>query len=65
MLNTSPHQHFFLLICKSLLLGNSCLSLMYSGGMNGYLSLCGGDPCPPVFRSPVKGMADIVDNQVM
>ncbi|KAH7656232.1 5'-3' exoribonuclease 2 protein [Dioscorea alata] len=36
-----------------------------SGGMNGYLSLCGGDPCPPVFRSPVKGMADIVDNQVI
>ncbi|KAJ0987361.1 hypothetical protein J5N97_005717 [Dioscorea zingiberensis] len=36
-----------------------------SGGMNGYLSLCGGDPCPPVFRSPVKGMEDIVDNQVI
>lgn len=36
-----------------------------SGGMNGYLSLCDGDPCPPVFRSPVKGMEDIMDNQVM
>ncbi|KAJ6826282.1 5'-3' exoribonuclease 3-like [Iris pallida] len=36
-----------------------------SGGMNGYLSLCNGDPCPPVFRSPVKGMDDIMDNQVI
>nr|XP_029117806.1 5'-3' exoribonuclease 3 isoform X3 [Elaeis guineensis] len=36
-----------------------------SGGMNGYLSLCDGDPCPPVFRSPVKGMEDIMDNQVI
>lgn len=36
-----------------------------SGGMNGYLSLCNGDPCPPVFRSPVEGMEDITDNQVI
>ncbi|PWA72672.1 5'-3' exoribonuclease 3 [Artemisia annua] len=36
-----------------------------SGGMNGYLSLCGGDPCPPVFSSPVVGMDDIMDNQVI
>ncbi|ONK64599.1 uncharacterized protein A4U43_C07F27820 [Asparagus officinalis] len=36
-----------------------------SGGMNGYLSLCNGDPCPPVFRSPVEGMKDIMDNQVI
>lgn len=36
-----------------------------SGGMNGYLSLCAGDPCPPVFRSPIKGMEDIMDNQVI
>lgn len=36
-----------------------------SGGMNGYLSLCGGDPCPPVFSSPVHGMDDIMDNQVI
>ncbi|KAL4567917.1 hypothetical protein LXL04_023513 [Taraxacum kok-saghyz] len=36
-----------------------------SGGMNGYLSLCGGDPCPPVFSSPVDGMDDIMDNQVI
>jgi 5'-3' exoribonuclease 2 len=36
-----------------------------SGGMNGYLSLCGGDPCPPIFRSPVEGMQDIMDNQVI
>ncbi|KAJ4963157.1 hypothetical protein NE237_023096 [Protea cynaroides] len=36
-----------------------------SGGMNGYLSLCGGDPCPPIFRSPVAGMEDVMNNQVM
>jgi 5'-3' exoribonuclease 2 len=33
--------------------------------MNGYVALCGGDPCPPVFRSPVDGLEDIMDNQVM
>ncbi|XP_043711548.1 5'-3' exoribonuclease 3 isoform X2 [Telopea speciosissima] len=36
-----------------------------SGGMNGYLSLCGGDPCPPIFRSPVAAMEDIMNNQVI
>ncbi|KAK8936724.1 5'-3' exoribonuclease 3 [Platanthera zijinensis] len=36
-----------------------------SGGMNGYLSLCRGDPCPPVFRSPIKGLEDIMDNGVI
>lgn len=36
-----------------------------SGGMNGYISLCAGDPCPPIFRSPVGGLEDIVDNQVI
>ncbi|KAK6939362.1 Xrn1, helical domain [Dillenia turbinata] len=36
-----------------------------SGGMNGYISLCSGDPCPPIFRSPVSGMDDIMDNQVI
>ncbi|KAI9109281.1 hypothetical protein K1719_019904 [Acacia pycnantha] len=36
-----------------------------SGGMNGYISLCVGEPCPPIFRSPVAGMEDIVDNQVI
>ncbi|XP_077219682.1 5'-3' exoribonuclease 3 [Tasmannia lanceolata] len=36
-----------------------------SGGMNGYLSLCHGDPCPPIFQSPVKGMEDIISNQVI
>ncbi|XP_052201643.1 5'-3' exoribonuclease 3 isoform X2 [Diospyros lotus] len=36
-----------------------------SGGMNGYISLCAGDPCPPVFRSPVAGLDDIMDNQVI
>ncbi|PIM98919.1 hypothetical protein CDL12_28592 [Handroanthus impetiginosus] len=36
-----------------------------SGGMNGYISLCAGDPCPPVFRSPIVGMEDIMNNQVI
>uniref|UniRef100_A0A5B7BCI5 5'-3' exoribonuclease n=1 Tax=Davidia involucrata TaxID=16924 RepID=A0A5B7BCI5_DAVIN len=36
-----------------------------SGGMNGYISLCAGDPCPPIFRSPVEGKEDIMDNQVI
>ncbi|KAI3824363.1 hypothetical protein L1987_05821 [Smallanthus sonchifolius] len=36
-----------------------------SGAMNGYISLCAGDPCPPVFSSPVHGMDDIMDNQVI
>ncbi|KAM4129906.1 hypothetical protein ACJW30_01G059400 [Castanea mollissima] len=36
-----------------------------SGGMNGYLSPCGGEPRPPIFRSPVTGMEDVIDNQVI
>ncbi|CAA6669597.1 unnamed protein product [Spirodela intermedia] len=36
-----------------------------SGGMNGYLCLCSGDPCPPVFRSPIQGMEDIMNNHVI
>ncbi|KAE9588345.1 hypothetical protein Lal_00003136 [Lupinus albus] len=36
-----------------------------SGGMNGYLSLCGGEPCPPIFRSPVASMEDVTDNHVI
>ncbi|KAK4351891.1 hypothetical protein RND71_027409 [Anisodus tanguticus] len=36
-----------------------------SGGMNGYISLCRGDPCPPIFRAPIDGMEDIMDNQVI
>ncbi|XP_051123877.1 5'-3' exoribonuclease 3-like isoform X2 [Andrographis paniculata] len=36
-----------------------------SGGMNGYISLGFGDPCPSVFRSPIEGMEDIVNNQVI
>ncbi|CAL8099199.1 unnamed protein product [Prunus armeniaca] len=37
----------------------------YSEGMNGYISPCTGEPCPPVFRSPVESMEDIMDNQVI
>ncbi|GMY28285.1 5'-3' exoribonuclease 3 isoform X2 [Fagus crenata] len=36
-----------------------------SGGMNGYLSPCAGEPRPPIFRSPVAGMEDVIDNQVI
>ncbi|KAG2587801.1 hypothetical protein PVAP13_5NG173600 [Panicum virgatum] len=35
-----------------------------SGGMNGYITLRSGDPCPPIFRSPVDGLEDIMDNQL-
>ncbi|KAJ7966853.1 5'-3' exoribonuclease [Quillaja saponaria] len=34
-------------------------------GMNGYISPCGGEPCPLIFRSPVAGMEDIMDNHVI
>ncbi|KAK9936485.1 hypothetical protein M0R45_013325 [Rubus argutus] len=37
----------------------------YSQGMNGYLSSCAGESCPPVFQSPVEFMDDIMDNQVI
>ncbi|XP_022951439.1 5'-3' exoribonuclease 3-like [Cucurbita moschata] len=37
----------------------------HSGGMNGYLSPCSGELCPPIFRSPVEGLEDIIDNQVI
>ncbi|KAJ8772759.1 hypothetical protein K2173_027936 [Erythroxylum novogranatense] len=36
-----------------------------SDGMNGYISPCAGDAHPPIFRSPVVGMEDILDNQVI
>jgi 5'-3' exoribonuclease 2 len=36
-----------------------------SDGMNGYLSPCAGDTHPPIFRSPVVGMEDILANEVM
>ncbi|KAJ1267599.1 hypothetical protein BS78_07G069000 [Paspalum vaginatum] len=36
-----------------------------SGEMNGYIALCGGDPSPPIFRCPIDGLEDIMDNQVI
>lgn len=36
-----------------------------SGGMNGYISVPAGDPYPRIFRSPIDGMEDIMDNEVM
>ncbi|OAY50600.1 5'-3' exoribonuclease 3 isoform X2 [Manihot esculenta] len=36
-----------------------------SDGMNGYISPCSGDTQPPIFRSPVAGMEDILDNEVI
>ncbi|XP_022144192.1 5'-3' exoribonuclease 3-like [Momordica charantia] len=37
----------------------------HSGGMNGYISPCLGELCPPIFRSPVEGLEDVMDNQVI
>lgn len=36
-----------------------------SDGMNGYLASCGEDSQPPCFSSPIEGMEDVIDNQVM
>ncbi|CAH2067438.1 unnamed protein product [Thlaspi arvense] len=36
-----------------------------SDGMNGYLTPCAGETHPPIFRSPVEGMEDILTNQVI
>ncbi|KAI5058096.1 hypothetical protein GOP47_0026894 [Adiantum capillus-veneris] len=36
-----------------------------SGGMNGFIGLCNGEACPPVFTSPVEGMPTILDNKVL
>ncbi|OMO68873.1 putative 5-3 exonuclease protein [Corchorus capsularis] len=34
-------------------------------GMNGYISLCAGETQPPIFRSSIKDMEDILGNQVI
>ncbi|KAH9759023.1 5'-3' exoribonuclease [Citrus sinensis] len=39
--------------------------MVLNDGMNGYISPCAGDPHPPVFRSPVASMEDIMGNQVL
>ncbi|KAH0938553.1 hypothetical protein HID58_006014 [Brassica napus] len=36
-----------------------------SDGMNGYLTPCSGETHPPIFRSPMEGMEDILANQVI
>ncbi|XVF35976.1 hypothetical protein REPUB_Repub19eG0018500 [Reevesia pubescens] len=36
-----------------------------SDGMNGYISPCAGDTRPPIFRSPIKDMEDILANEVI
>ncbi|KAL9266869.1 5'-3' exoribonuclease 3-like protein [Drosera capensis] len=36
-----------------------------SGGMNGYISPCAGEPCPTIFRSPIDGIEDVMDNHVI
>ncbi|XVF63713.1 hypothetical protein PTKIN_Ptkin09bG0108300 [Pterospermum kingtungense] len=36
-----------------------------SDGMNGYISPCAGDTNPPIFRSPIKDMEDILANEVI
>lgn len=41
------------------------LNPVASGGMNGFIGLCNGDACPPIFTSPVEGMPNISNNQVL
>ncbi|GAV67835.1 zf-CCHC domain-containing protein/XRN_N domain-containing protein [Cephalotus follicularis] len=41
------------------------LRAVCSGGMNGYISPCAGDAHPPIFRSPVENMEDIMTNEVI
>ncbi|KAH9318433.1 hypothetical protein KI387_020202, partial [Taxus chinensis] len=36
-----------------------------SNGMNGFLSSCEGDSCPPHLPSPIEGMEDIESNQTL
>ncbi|KAL4578983.1 hypothetical protein LXL04_015118 [Taraxacum kok-saghyz] len=36
-----------------------------SDGMDGYISLPAGDPCPSIFRSPIEGLEDIQFNRVI
>ncbi|KAL1099983.1 hypothetical protein V6Z11_D05G198400 [Gossypium hirsutum] len=36
-----------------------------SDGMNGYIFPCAGDTHPPIFRSPIKDMEDILANEVI
>ncbi|XWS14476.1 hypothetical protein CRYUN_Cryun35bG0012800 [Craigia yunnanensis] len=36
-----------------------------SDGMNGYISPCAGDTHPPIFRSPIKNMEDLLANEVI
>ncbi|XVE56144.1 hypothetical protein DITRI_Ditri03aG0214200 [Diplodiscus trichospermus] len=36
-----------------------------SDGMNGFISPCAGDTHPPIFRSPIKDMGDILANEVI
>ncbi|XP_024974126.1 5'-3' exoribonuclease 3-like isoform X2 [Cynara cardunculus var. scolymus] len=41
------------------------INLEASGGMDGYISLPAGDPAPRIYRSPIEGMEDIMDNRVV
>eukprot|EP00897_Mesotaenium_endlicherianum_P007956 jgi/Mesen1/7189/ME000371S06275 len=36
-----------------------------SKGTSGYMKLCGGDPCPPVLPSPMEGLPNIPNNEVL
>ncbi|KAE8701900.1 5'-3' exoribonuclease 3 [Hibiscus syriacus] len=36
-----------------------------SDGINGYISPCAGETLPPIFRSPIKDMEDILANEVI
>jgi hypothetical protein len=36
-----------------------------SDGMNGLIQMCTGEACPSTFRSPVDGLPNITNNQVL
>ncbi|XP_038991449.1 5'-3' exoribonuclease 3-like isoform X2 [Hibiscus syriacus] len=55
--------------CKQLTVGQQApvdkVKPDLSDGMNGYIFPCAGDSHPPIFRSPIKDMEDILANEVM
>jgi hypothetical protein len=57
MLRTVLKSHIKVLLIKN---GMCC-----SGGMNGFLHMWDGECCPPVFKSPLKDMPHINNNEVL
>ncbi|MBA0879672.1 hypothetical protein Goshw_015012 [Gossypium schwendimanii] len=56
---------FCLMCCKSIITSELLDELSVSDGMNGYIFPCAGDTHPPIFRSPIKDMEDILANEVI